>query len=180
MPFVAPRSAPAPPTWTDRPRLPPARRARRRAHGLLLSPQGCARGRLAALYPVARAAVSAWRARWPSAGLVGVDAHPRSGRPPRRSPAAPPQVAQSLQEPPNALPPVAPLLEPDRHTRGRPPTLQRLSQKTRSGWKRRRQTPAQSPALATDPRAPARLAALHARARTGAGALGDCEARGWC
>src|SRR5262249_15702623 len=163
--------APAPPTWTDRPRLPPARRARRRAHGLLLSPQGCARGRLAALYPVARAAVSAWRARWPSAGLVGVDAHPRSGPPP---PPTPPPPPHALKGAPNAFPPVRPLLEPHRHTRGRPPTLQRLSQKTRSGWKRRRQTPAQSPALATDPRAPARLAALHARARTGAGALGDC------
>jgi transposase len=145
MQCVAPLSDPAIPTLTALPRFHPSRRARRRAHGLRLSHQGFAMRRMAAVSQVARSAVAEWLERGPSAGVVGLDDRPRSGRPPSLTPDAPHQVDQSLPEHPQEWQQVGHWLEQETPKRVSPKTLKRLSQKNRSGWKRLRKTPAQSP-----------------------------------
>jgi len=60
MKCVAPLSDTAIQTLTDMQRLHPSSRARRRAHGILLSHQGFALRRMAAVYRVSRYAVSSW------------------------------------------------------------------------------------------------------------------------
>src|SRR4029434_4838872 len=59
----------------------PSRRARMRAHSLLLSPQRYPIPQIARLYQVDQRRVSAWIERWQAWGLVGLYDRPRSGRP---------------------------------------------------------------------------------------------------
>jgi Homeodomain-like domain len=117
MKFVPPLSDPEIHTLTDMQRFHSSRRARLRAHGLLLSHQGFAICRIAAVSRVARYAVSAWIDRWQNAGVVGLDDQPRSGRPPRLTPEEQHQVEPYLQEPLKELKHVVPLLEQDTHKR---------------------------------------------------------------
>jgi len=117
------------PTLTDMPHLHPSRRARMRAHGLLLSHQGFSMRRIAAGSQVSRYAVAEWLERWQSAGLVGLYDHPRSGRPPRLTPEAPPKVDQYLQEHPKDLKQVVHLLEQATQKRVRTKTINRLIKK---------------------------------------------------
>ena len=97
MKFVASLSDPEIHTLTDMHRLHPSRRARMRAHSILLSHQGCSLRRIADIYQVSRYAVSAWLERWHTAGLVGLYDHPRSGRPPRLTREEQHKVDQYLQ-----------------------------------------------------------------------------------
>jgi transposase len=60
----------------------PARRARMRAHSLLLSHQGCSIPHIARFYQVDRRSVSTWIDQWQTMGLVGLYDQPGSGRPP--------------------------------------------------------------------------------------------------
>lgn len=110
---VAPLSDTAIPTLTDRQHCHPSRRARMRAHGLLLSHQGLSMRRIAVVSQVARYAVAEWLARWQSAGWVSVYAHPRSGRPPSLTPDEQHKVDQYLQEHPKDLNQVCNTLDPD-------------------------------------------------------------------
>ncbi len=75
MKWVAPLSDTEIQTLTDMQRFHPSRRARMRAHGLLLSHQGFSLRRIAAVYQVSRYAVAEWLERWQSAGLVGLYDH---------------------------------------------------------------------------------------------------------
>ena|SRR5438046_5572967 len=59
----------------------PSRRARMRAHSLLLSHQRSPLPQIARLYAVDPRRVSAWIERWQAWGLVGLSDRPRSGRP---------------------------------------------------------------------------------------------------
>jgi hypothetical protein len=59
----------------------PSRRARMRAHSLLLSHQRYPIPQIARLYQVDPRRVSAWMVRWQAWGLVGLYDRPRSGRP---------------------------------------------------------------------------------------------------
>src|SRR4029453_11910084 len=59
----------------------PSRRARMRAHSLLLSHQRYPIPHIARCYQVDPRRVSAWIDRWQACGLVGLYDHPRSGRP---------------------------------------------------------------------------------------------------
>src|SRR5712671_3077669 len=103
MKCVAPLSDTEIQTLTDMQHFHPSRRARMRAHGLLLSHQGFSMRRIAAVYQVSRYAVAEWLERWQSAGLVGLYDHPRSGRPPRLTPEEQHKVDQYLQEHPKDL-----------------------------------------------------------------------------
>ena len=58
----------------------PSRRARMRAHSLLLSHQGCSIPHIARFYQVDRRSVSTWIDRWQTMGLVGLYDQPGSGR----------------------------------------------------------------------------------------------------
>src|SRR6266700_2617631 len=59
----------------------PSRRARMRAHSLLLSHQRYTIPHIARIYQVDQRRVSAWIDRWQAWGLVGLYDRPRSGRP---------------------------------------------------------------------------------------------------
>lgn len=179
MKCVAPLSDPDIQTLTDMPRLHPSRRARMRAHGILLRHQGFSLRRSAAVYQVARDAVAEWIERWQSAGLVGLSDHPRAGRPLRLTADAPPKVDQYLQDHPKDVQHVVHVLEQETNKRVRTKTIKRLIKKNRSVWKRLRKTPTKSPDPAQYQRAQARIAALPARARAGACALGYFDASGF-
>ena len=129
MKFVPPLSDPEIHTLTDMQRFHPSRRARMRAHGILLSHQGLSIRRIAAVYQVARYAVSAWIDRWQNAGLVGLYDHPRSGRPLCLTPEEQHKVEQYLQEHPKELKQVVHLLEQDTHKRVSTKTIKRLIKK---------------------------------------------------
>src|SRR4029453_2380225 len=60
----------------------PARRARMRAHSLLLSHQGCSIPHMARFYQGDPRSVSTWIDRWQTMGLVGLYDRPGSGRRP--------------------------------------------------------------------------------------------------
>ena len=60
----------------------PSRRARMRAHCILLSHQRYKLNDIARVYHVSRRRVSAWVDRWQTCGLVGLYDQARSGRPP--------------------------------------------------------------------------------------------------
>ena len=134
MKFVAPLSDPEIQTLTDRHRFHPSRRARMRAHGLLLSHQGWSLRRIADISQVSRYAVSEWMERWHSAGLVGLYDRPRSGRPPRLTADAQQQVDPYLQEPPKDVKQVARLIEQDSPKRVSTQTRKRLIKKNRYVW----------------------------------------------
>src|SRR2546427_408371 len=180
MKWVAPISDTEIQTLTDMQRFHPSRRARMRAHGLLLSHQGFSLRRIAAVYQVSRYAVAEWLERWQSAGLVGLYDQPRSGRPPSLTPEEQHKVDQYLQEHPKDLKQVAHLLEQDSQKRVRTKTLKRLIKKHRYVWKRLRKTPTKSPEPAQYQRAQARIADLQARERAGACELWDFDASGFC
>ena len=180
MQCVAPLSDTAIQTLTDMQHLHPSRRARMRAHGLLLSHQGFSMRRIAAVYQVSRYAVAAWIERWQSAGLVGLYDHPRSGRPPSLTPDEQHKVDQYLQEHPKDLKQVVHLLEQETHKRVSTKTIKRLIKKNRSVWKRLRKTPAKSPEPAQYQRAQARIADWQARERAGECALWYFDASGFC
>ena len=180
MKFVTPLSDLELQTLTDMHRFHPSRRARMRAHGLLLSHQGFSLRRIADIYQVSRYAVSEWMERWHSAGLVGLYDQPRSGRPPRLTPEEQHKVDQYLQEHPKDLKQVAHRLEQDSQKRVSTKTLKRLIKKHRYVWKRLRKTPAKSPEPAKYQRAQARIADLQARERAGTCELWYFDASGFC
>jgi transposase len=180
MKFVAPLSDPEIQTLTDMHRLHPSRRARMRAHSILLSHQGFSLSRIADMYQVSRYAVSAWLERWQKAGLVGFYDHPQSGRPPRLTREEQHKVDQYLQEHPKELKQVVHRLAQDTNKQVSPTTIKRRIKKPRDVWKRLRKTPAKSPEPAKYQRAQARLAALQARERAGACELWDFDASGFC
>lgn len=180
MKFVAPLSDPEIQTLTDMHRLHPSRRARMRAHSVLLSHQGFSLRHIADIYQVSRYAVSAWLERWPNAGLVGLYDHPRSGRPPRLTREEQHKADQYLQEHPKDLKQVVHRLAQDTNKQVSTKTIKRLIKKHRYVWKRLRKTPAQSPEPAQYQRAQARIADLQARERAGACELWYFDASGFC
>lgn len=129
MKFVAPLSDPELQTLNAMQRFHPSRRARMRAHGILLSHQGFSLKRIAAVYQVSRQAVCAWLERWQTAGLVGLYDHPRSGRPPCLSAAEQQQVERYVQEYPRALKRVVQRLEQETQKRVSTKTIKRLLKK---------------------------------------------------
>jgi transposase len=180
MKCVAPLSDTEIQTLTDMQHFHPSRRARMRAHGLLLSHQGFSMRRVAAVYQVSRYAVAEWIERWQSAGLVGLYDHPRSGRPPSLTPDKQHKVDQYLQEHPKDLQQVVHLLEQETHKRVSTKTIKRLIKKNRYVWKRLRKTPAKSPEPAQYQRAQARIAEWQARERAGECDLWYFDASGFC
>lgn len=129
MKFVAPLNDPELQTLNDMQRFHPSRRARMRAHGILLSHQGFSIKHIAAVYQVSRQAVSAWFERWQQAGLVGLYDRPRSGRPPCLSAAEQQQVERYVQEHPRELKRVVQRLEQETQKRVSTKTIKRLLKK---------------------------------------------------
>jgi transposase len=104
----------------------PSRRARMRAHSLLLSHQRYPSPQIARLYQVDQRRVSAWRERWQAWGLVGFYDRPRSGRPPLLHAEEQQQVYEYLDASPKDRKKVVDALEQKTRKRVSPKTIKRL------------------------------------------------------
>ena len=102
MKFVNPLNETEIATLQSMHRYHPSRRARMRAHCLLLSHQRYCLTDIAQLYHVSRRRVSAWINRWHACGLAGLYDQPRSGRPPIYSEEEQQHVDHYLQRYPQA------------------------------------------------------------------------------
>jgi hypothetical protein len=179
MPYVPPLSAAEIETVQPMPAPHPSRRARLRAHSLLLSHQRYTSPPIARLQPGAPRRVSAWIARWQAWGFGGLSERPRSGRPALCTAEAPHPGYASLDASPTEVKPVVEALEHKTRTRGRTKPITRFIKKSPL-WTRRKQAPATAPAPPQDRRRQARMARLHARDSHGAGALWDVDGAGVC
>jgi transposase len=108
----------------------PSRRARMRAHSLLLSHQGYSIPHIAQFYQVDRRSVSTWIDRWQTMGLVGLYEQPSSGRPPLLKAAEQQKVYDYLQQYPKDLKKVVQALEQETTKRVSTKTIKRLIKKT--------------------------------------------------
>jgi len=123
----------------------PSRRARMRAHGLLLSHQGVSMPQIACMYQVDYRSVSSWIDQWQTRGLVGLYDQPGAGRRPILSLDEQQKVQQYLQDSPKDLKKVVHQLEQETGKRVSTKTIKRLIKKNRYVWKRIRKAPAKSP-----------------------------------
>ena len=78
-------------------------RARSRAHSLLLSAAGTPIQVIAKTYKVHRVTVSAWIKKWEQHGAQSLHDHPRSGRPPKRTPDEQELAKHYIKEDPRSL-----------------------------------------------------------------------------
>lgn len=123
----------------------PIRRARMRAHSILLSHQGYSIPQIARVYGVERRSVSSWLDRWQHEGLVGLYDRPHPGRPHSFSEAEQRQVRQLVRQFPREIKRVVEEVAQATGKRVSPKTIKRLLKKTGLVWKRIRHVPAQAP-----------------------------------
>src|SRR5712691_10543857 len=180
MKYVAPLTDVEIQTLHEMHRYHPSRRARMRAHSLLLSHQGVSMPHIARLYQVDYRSVSSWIDQWQTRGLVGLYDQPGAGRRPTLSLDEQQKVQQYLQDSPKDLKKVVHQLEQETHKRVSTKTIKRLIKKNRYVWKRLRKTPEKSPESAHYQRAQARIPDWQARERAGACDLWYFDASGFC
>src|SRR5262252_9503510 len=130
MKYVAPLRDDEIQTLHDLHRYHPSRRARMRAHSLLLSHRGWSIPHIAQFYQVDRRSVSTWLDRWQTMGLVGLYDQPSSGRPPLLNDAEQHKVYAYLQQYPKDLKKVVQALEQETTKRVSTKTIKRLIKKT--------------------------------------------------
>jgi transposase len=130
MKYVAPLRDDEIQTLQDLHRYHPSRRARMRAHSLLLSHQGYAIPRIAQVYQVDRRSVSTWLDRWQTQGLGGLYDQPRSGRLPLLNTEEQAKVHDYLCQYPKDLKKVVQALEYETTKRVSTKTIKRLIKKT--------------------------------------------------
>ena len=107
----------------------PSRRARMRAHCMLLSHQHYTLNEMARLYQVSRRRVSAWIDRWHTCGLVGLYDQARSGRPPIYSDQEQKQVDHYLQRHPQDVKKIIEEMAHETRKRVSPKTMKRYIKK---------------------------------------------------
>ena len=129
MKYVTPLNDAEIQTLSDMHRYHPSRRARMRAHSLLLSHQGLAIPHIARIYQVDRRSVSSWIDRWQTQGLVGLYDQPGAGRRPTLSADEQQKVRQYLQQSPKDLKQVVQKLEQDTTKRVSTKTIKRFIKK---------------------------------------------------
>ena len=98
MKYVAPLTEVEIQTLQEMHRYHPSRRARMRAHSLLLSHQGIAMPQIARIYQVDYRSVSSWIDQWQTRGVVGLYDRPGAGRRPILSLDEQQKVQQYLQD----------------------------------------------------------------------------------
>jgi transposase len=132
--YVTPLNETESQTLYEMHRYHPSRRARMRAHRLLLRHQAVSMPHMARIDQVDRRSVSTWIDRWQPRGFVGFYDQPGAGRRPLLSVDEPHQVHQSLQPYPKDFKRVVPPLEPETQTRVSTKTIKRCIKKNaRSG-----------------------------------------------
>jgi transposase len=129
MKYVAPLRDDEIQTLHDMHRYHPSRRARMRAHSLLLSHHGYSIPHIAQVYQVDRRSVSTWIDRWQTMGLVGVYDQPGSGRRPLLNEAEQQKVHDYLQQYPKDLKQVVQALEQETAKHVSTKTIKRLIKK---------------------------------------------------
>jgi transposase len=129
MKYVAPLHDDEIQTLHDMHRYHPARRARMRAHSLLLSHQGFSIPDIARFYQVDRRSVSTWIDRWQTRGLVGLSDKPGSGRRPLLNDEEQQKVHDYLHQYPKDLKKVVQALEQETAKRVSTKTIKRLIKK---------------------------------------------------
>ena len=147
----------------------PSRRARMRAHSLLLSHQRYTIPHIARIYQVDQRRVSAWIDRWQAWGLVGVYDRPRSGRPALFTAEEQQKVYEYLDDSPKDVKKVVEAMEQKTRKRVSTKTIKRFIKK-RHIWKRSKKSPAKSPEPQKYSRSQEMIARLQARA-----SQGDCD-----
>jgi transposase len=130
MKYVAPLQDDAIETLREMHRHHPSRRARMRAHSLLLSHQGISIPRIAQIYQVDRRSISGWIDRWHTKGLIGLYDQPGAGRQPKLNAEEQQKVQQYLQTYPKNLKRVVYELEQETQKRVSTKTIKRLIKKT--------------------------------------------------
>ena len=131
MKYVAPLTDVEIQTLQEMHRYHPSRRARMRAHSLLLSHQGIAMPQIARIYQVDYRSVSSWIDQWQTRGLVGLYDQPGAGRRPILSLDEQHKVQPSLHDSPKDFKKVVPHLEHETGKRVSTKTMKRRMQKNR-------------------------------------------------
>jgi transposase len=180
MKYVTPLNDAEIQTLSDMHRYHPSRRARMRAHSLLLSHQGLAIPHIARIYQVDRRSVSSWIDRWQTQGLVGLYDQPGAGRRPMLSADEQQKVRQYLQQYPKDLKQVVQKLEQDTTKRVSTKTIKRFIKKNRYVWKRIRKSPAKLPDPQKYERSTELIHRLQQREASGECALWYFDVTGFC
>jgi transposase len=157
----------------------PSRRARMRAHSLLLSHQRYAIPQIARLYQVDQRRVSAWMERWQAWGLVGLYDRPRSGRPTIFTAEEQQTVYTYLDASPKDLKKVVEAMEQKTQKRVSPKTIKRFIKKSHI-WKRIKKAPAHAPDPHKYSRSQELITRLHAWESQGACDLWYFDGAGFC
>jgi transposase len=108
----------------------PSRRARMRAHCILLSHQRYTIPHIARFYQVNRRRVSVWIDRWHTWGLVGLYDRPRSGRPDTFTAEEQQKVQHYLHETPRDVKRIVAAMEQETCKRVSTKTIKRYIKKT--------------------------------------------------
>jgi transposase len=167
-------------TLSDMHRYHLSRRARMRAHSLLLSHQGLSIPHIARIYQVDRRSLSSWIDRWQTQGLVGLYDHPGAGRRPTLSADEQQKVRQSLQQSPKDFKQVVQKLEQETTKRVSTKTIKRFRKKSRYVWKRSRKSPAKFPDPQKYERSKEGIHRLQQREAAGECALWYFDVTGFC
>src|SRR5262245_22610405 len=122
----------------------PSRRARMRAHSLLLRHQRYSIPQIARLSQVAPRRVSVWMDRWQTWGLVGLYDRPRSGRPTLFNADEQQQGYACVADTPKDVKQVVEAMAQKTSKRVRTKTIKRFIKKSHI-WKRLKKAPAQAP-----------------------------------
>src|SRR5215813_3999306 len=157
----------------------PSRRARMRAHSLLLSHQHYSIPHIARIYQVDPRRVSAWIERWQAWGLVGLYDRPRSGRPAILNAEEQQHVYEYLDASPKDVRKVVEAIEQKTSKRVSTKTIKRLIKKSHL-WKRIKKSPAQAPEPHKYQRSQEMIARLQARESQGACDLWYFDGAGFC
>jgi transposase len=180
MKYVAPLTDVEIQTLHEMHRYHPSRRARMRAHSLLLSHQGVSMPHIARIYQVDYRSVSSWIDQWQTRGLVGLYDQPGAGRRPTLSLDEQQKVQQYLQDSPKDLKHVVHQLEQETGKRVSTKTIKRLIKKNRYVWKRIRKAPAKSPDPHKYERSKLLIHQLQQREAAGECALWYFDGTGFC
>jgi transposase len=118
----------------------PSPRARARAHSLLLSAEGMTIKDITQLYKVDRDTVSTWIKKWEHDGPASLHDKPRSGRPPKLTPAEQTLALEYIKDEPRSLKQVVERLTQKTAKRLSMSSLKRLAKRARLRWKRVRKS----------------------------------------
>jgi transposase len=157
----------------------PSRRARMRAHSLLLSHQRYSIPHIARIYQVDERRVSAWMERWQAWGVVGLYDRPRSGRPTIFNAEEQQKVYEYLEASPKDVKKVVEAMEQKTGKRVSTKTIKRFIKHSHI-WKRIKKAPAHAPEPHKYSRSQALIVRLQARESQGECDLWYFDGAGFC